>query len=1103
MLLKWLKQLFVLPFLVLLLLRPSATFAQETRYSVKFEQGSLEQALGVLRKVTGQSIAFSKEEVKGVEVRSAEYSNSTVEQILNGLLANTPLTVEKKGSAWLIKKGAAKTTAAPKPGEQTGKVTGRIIDYENGQPVPGATIRFGSNGVATGVDGSFIIVLPPGSYTAAISNIGYGAKEVSGIEVAGSKVFELNVTLKREKGQLSTVVVKASAKKESIYSLFVRQKNAAGLSDGISAEQISATPDKHIGETLKRITGVSTVDNRKVVVRGIAERYNVALLNGSTLPSTDIQERDFEFNLIPTNLVENIVVAKSITPDMPYSFAGGLVQITTKSVPTSNFTSVSAGISINTRTTGKDFLGYQRGRYDYLGFDDGNRDHFPDQLLNLSGKYNPRRPDDQNEVTAAQIGEQNKRIGGLERLGTRTYNAMPSQNYQVSLGRVYSLSKTKDRTLGFVGSLTYRNTQSNDYIASMRRGGWSRQPSLAWDTEDVNTGNLYGFNTTWGALLNGGFKTAKHEINTYNLYTRIFDDRFSRITGWTHENPKYEGVAPIAEEDDRPKFSSLLQNKLMGAHRLGRFKVEWGFSRTRLETLEQDAVAALLVNRTYANTLPLFQYVPQQVSDPGIGNIHRDEYIYKENNLSADLSVAYDLKWGKTSHTFKTGFNVLGKHAWYDWNILPIVTVDVSRDVFNTVPIRGWGDYMSMEDPLKDLFYYPGSFSLNAFEAKSISKSGFLMFDSKLLPNLRVVGGVRAEYFRTDTLKNAASTQEDLNIKLYMDDSVRTYWLPSLNITYTPVTNFNVRVSYAESVIRPGLMENARFARYNPGFGTILRSRGVVSTHIKNYDAKLEWFPGAGEIISAGYFYKYFDKPAEYYAYDPANTARYDVLITNSDWAKVKGWEFELRKNLGFIHTGWGFLEKLYLSGNLTLQKSEVRAREKHIYLDVEGKDSVTYTYLKYPRALYGQVPLLYNLGMQYSGRRLGVNIAYNYMGYKTFTTGNDPNLLEYERPRAQLDGQITYKLFKGKMEVKLNMSNLTDAPYRFFINDHSTYEIKPESEGKMDLEWNDRYQYKDGFSEKFDEGYVDQSTGQQVGDRKTFTRYVGRTFSFSVSYNF
>lgn len=1070
----------------------------ELRIGINLNNASVEEGLIVLSQKSGIRISYADEmlqkESKKLTLNSADI---TVGSVLRKILEKTNLNYRLFKNYIIID--------AKRQPQQPGRIVGKITD-DKGEVLPGATIKVVETGKTSlsAVDGSYSISLPPGTYTLEISYISFQTQRIDQVIVTEGKNTALSVTLKAGTTGLSQVVITSSYKKASVAGLYMQQKNRSNLSDGISAEQISATPDKHVGETLKRITGVSTNENKKVVIRGIAERYNVSLLNGSTLPSTDVQERDFEFNLIPTNLVDNIVVAKSITADMPYGFAGGMVQITTKAVPESNFLSISAGTSFNSRTTGKDFLGYGRGKYDYLGFDDGSRNHFPDGLLNLVGKFNPTKGDDENQIKAAQVAEQNKRIGGTERLGVRRFAAMPSQNYQLSLGRTYALSSTKERRLGFVASLSYRNTQSNDYVPNMRRGDWSHEPARGDDPTDVNTGNIYGFNTTLGLLLNGGFKTENHQINTYNLYTRIFDNRFNRFTGWTFESPKNDDDMKYAGilEDDRPKFTDLLQNKVSGIHRFNSFRIEWSLARTSLNSVERDAVSASLDAREIGNKV-LYIYQPGGISDPGSGPLHRDEYIYKESNIDAVVSAAYDFKLGKTRNTFKTGANYLKKHAFYDWQILPIARGPNSTVATDVIPIQEWGNYMSMENTANSLFYFKQDYTSNKFEATSVNEGAFVMLDHKLLPNLRVVWGTRAEYFKLDTMINSASLLRDKNSKIFFEEKKDWYFLPSANITYSPIKDMNLRASYAKAAVRPGLMENSRFSRYNPNYGSVVRSNGVSSTLIDNYDAKIELFPGAGELLSVAYFYKYFDKPAEYYRIDNENNGRGYITISNSDWAKVRGWEFELRKSLGFVYDGLPFLRDVYVSGNLTLQKSEVRAREVQYEKTATGADTMYYKYLKYPRALYGQVPLLYNAGLQYIGKKLGVNVTLNHAGYKTFITGIEPSYVEYERPRTQMDAQISYRFLKGKIETKLNMSNLLDAPFRYFINDPSTYELKPGTEGGLNLEWNDKYKYKFGFSEKFEDGYVDPVTNRRVGDRQTSTRYTGRTISLSLSYNF
>ncbi|TDQ08263.1 TonB-dependent receptor [Pedobacter metabolipauper] len=1061
-----------------------------------------------LDKQTSYSFSYSQAQLASVKIENIDFKQVTLAQALKQLEDNYRFSfaiLNKTISVKLESKTAPSNVTPAVKSQKPGRISGKVMD-DRGEPLPSTNIRVLETGQTTqsSVDGTYQLSMADGTYTLELSYISFQTKRVTQVQVKGGQTTSLNIVLNPANNALQQVTVTGDFKKESTAGLYLQQKNAAGLTDGISAEQIARTPDRHVGETLSRITGVSTTEGKRVVVRGIAERYNVATLNGSTLPSTDVQERNFEFDLIPTNLVEQVVVAKSITPDMPYSFAGGLVQITTKAVPTENFTSFNAGTSFNDRTMGEDFMSYRRGKYDYFGFDDGDRKIFPKDLIHLNGVYNPLVSDAQNVIKAAQVAEQNKRIGGTERLGTRSYAAAPSQNYQFSLGQVYNLSNTKVRKIGFVGSLSYRNTQRNNYIANMRRGSWSIRPTDADDPEDVNTGNQYVFNTSLGAMLNAGFNTEKHQLQTYNLYTRIFDNVFNRISGWDWESPKSaDNKYPGIQENERPKFTDLLQNKLTGKHTLGKFKVDWNASRTHLKQAEEDASSADLGNKEYANYAPLYLYFPAQSSDPGWGTLYRGQFVYKEINKDIIVNGSYNFHLGNTTHTIKTGYNFMDRHAWYDWMILPIAVASAGSSTYQEIPLKDWGNYMDMANPRTSLFYNPSRYSDAGFEGKSVTHGTYLMLDNKIGSKLRLVWGARAEYFRLDTIRNPSSRLDNQNLKLILGEKKDWQFLPSANITYSPVADLNIRAAYARSAIRPGLMENSRFSRYDFNYGSEVTSQGVTTTLIDNYDAKVEWFPGAGEIISAGYFYKFFDKPAEFYRLNNNTGGSPYIALGNSEWAKVRGWEFELRKNLNFISQESAVLKDIYLRGNLTIQRSEVQGREIVYAKTADFRDSTYYKYLKYPRQLYGQVPLLYNLGAEYAGKRFGINVMYNYMDYKTFVTASEPMLAEYERPRGQMDLQLSYRFMGKKMEARLNMGNLTDAPHRFFINDHATYETKPGTDGQLNLEWGDRYAYKPGFSEKFEKGYTDKDTKQLIGDRETFTRYVGRTYSLSISYNF
>lgn len=164
---------------------------------------------------------------------------------------------------------------------------------------------------------------------------------------------------------------------------------------------------------------------------------------------------------------------------------------------------------------------------------------------------------------------------------------------------------------------------------------------------------------------------------------------------------------------------------------------------------------------------------------------------------------------------------------------------------------------------------------------------------------------------------------------------------------------------------------------------------------------------------------------------------------------------------------------------------------------------------------MYGQIPIVYNVGLQYDGERFGANIAWNYMGYKTFTAGTTPEIVEYERPRGQMDAQLSYVFLKDKkMKVKLNMSNLLNTPYQFYVNGIDTYKYQDKWKGVSPGEiyyqtedWSEIYEWKYGFNQKYDKGYLETSqdgkTKTRIGDKDTFYRKVGTSFSLSFSYSF
>ena len=1064
-------------------------FSQEAasqKLTISFNKQNLASSLESITQQTGVRFYHEGKELDQVEKKyTASFSSRPLFEVLNYLLKETGFAWKEVNGRIIIKRNelpaqdsnrespaAKQKNVRPK---DPGKVGGKIVDIQSGDAIVGATVKIGTRSTVTDVNGSFLLILPPGAYTARISYVGYGIKEITEIVVKENETFPLNVTLKREKGQLSEVVVTASAKKEGVNALLVRQKNAVEVSNGISAEQIGRTPDKNIGESLKRISGVSSIDNKFVLVRGIGERYNAAMLDGVVLPSTEAQQRNFSFDLIPSSLVDNVVVSKTATPDMNVSFGGGLIQINTKEIPNENFMSFTAGASYNDQSTGKDFYSHKRGSKDYLGFDDGRR-KFPDALEHTDRTIAPNielTP----EAYEKKLTDQSRKFTN-DNFTVYKYKTAPSQNYQFTVGQLLFADPAKEKRFGFTASVSYRNTQTINHIDKQIRGDFL-------DDAD-NAGAAYVFNTTWGGLLNAGLQLGKNRFSFRNIYTHMFDNTLVRQVGYDEANGPvaFKNRTPpnfVLEADD-PTFIDLLQNKLGGQHAIGKAKLEWDLARTSISRTEKD-LGISVSSPTLVSGEYKYYHVYQVASEPRILPLSRHHYDNKEKVYSWSVSATVPFNSLGIRNSIKTGYFGNRREAGFKWQIASLVRSGNSAfdERLLYLPIS---EAMKPENfsVTKGFFYAISPFWLDEFEGRSRSHALYTMIDSRLTDKLRLVWGIRAEYYKYTEKKNG--NNEKLTVYSLKPDR-EWEWLPSANLTFSPTSEINVRAAFSSSVVRPEMMDNSQFWRYSPYLGAQFGNQGLYSTRINSVDVKAEWFPGAGEIISAGVFYKKFDRPAELTVTNISGNINY--YLKSADWATVYGLELEVRKNLSFISDS-PILGNIMLYSNLTLQQSKVLGT--YLQNNPDPDQPAIQVTNKQDRPMYGQSPYLLNGGIQYTGNRLGLNLVYNKSGYKTYIVSDDPTVMEFERPREQLDAQISYKIWKKKVEFKLNAGNLLDAASTFYRNTGS-YEPNPDYvPGGGDI--SGKMRFKEGFTNKYEEG-----------DMIMFRQTFGRTYSLAVTYNF
>ncbi len=221
---------------------------------------------------------------------------------------------------------------------QMGSLYGKVHDSKSGEELVGANVLLvgTSLGGSTDIDGKFAIRnVPPGTYSVRFSYIGYTAQVVSAVEVKSGDNLKLDINLTSEDFQQDEVVVTAERVLSTEASVLADRRKSATIGDAISAEQIRKAPDATSGDALKRVTGLTVVDDKFVYVRGVTDRYNGTSLNGVSVSSTntEVDRKSFSFDLVPSALLENTVVVKTATPDLPGDFSGGFVQVNTLDFP--------------------------------------------------------------------------------------------------------------------------------------------------------------------------------------------------------------------------------------------------------------------------------------------------------------------------------------------------------------------------------------------------------------------------------------------------------------------------------------------------------------------------------------------------------------------------------------------------------------------------------------------------------------------------------------------------------------------------------------------------------------------------------------------------
>lgn len=864
------------------------------------------------------------------------------------------------------------------------RLTGKVIDAENGTPLAGATVSTTDRSVRSDAEGNFFLPIDrTRTYSVTVTSVGYSPKVIGGVHVEGDQLPVLQVALQHTNKELEAVTVRASTRREAQASLYNVQKNSSSISDGISAEVIRKSPDRNTGDVLKRVSGASVQDNKFVVIRGLSERYNASLLNNSVLPSTEPDKKAFAFDIIPSSVIDNLVIYKSATPDLPGDFSGGAIKVNTKDYPAQNLSELSVSIGYNSMTTGKNFYRTRgNGDFDQLGFLDNKSRLMPGAYYNNRYGFINNSESFKSSVTKLfpnTYGYEvaNRSMPNVSASYTGGNTAIHSNG--TKLGYIYSVGYSNGRSVGDRDRLDFEITKRQLY--------------------DYRTTN-YDERNNLSALLNLTYSYGRSKISWKNLFNNTFVKTAALRSGINTENDQ-DNFFYIKSANAEVTQNGLANSVLEGLHRIGKdWTVDWNGSFAYTYRNQPDQ--RILTFRSADNLNSGYTVTLNNENSPEIRNAGRvyaylNEYIYGASANATKQFTLFDrvqkLKFGTQNYYRDRNVEVdgIGYASFNGRTVIAETKTTTFNNLFSPENIDQYR--LTLANIETNSAKYTGNALLTA---------GYAMLDNKFSEKIKLTWGVRVEKYRQELSARNRAT------KVYDNTDV----LPSLLLTYAVTNNANIRLAGSQAVNRPEFRELADYNVYDYDNNVAVRGNtGLVRCRNTNADLRYEWFPAAGEIISASLFYKYFENPIE-----QVNKGNDVLSYQNADHASAYGVELELRKKLDFLSAK--FFENLTFYANAA-------------YI----KGSVQFSGVEVNSPLQGQSPYLVNAGLNYTTPgEFSVNVLYNRIGPRLkFRAISGAALNIFEKPRDLIDLQISQKFLNKRLEVRLTISDLLAQPFTWY----------------------------------------------------------------------
>ena len=870
------------------------------------------------------------------------------------------------------------------------QLKGVVIDKNSKETLIGAVISIEGTDVkaVTDVNGNFSFDgLKDGTYTLYIKYVGYKTLKIDGVQM---KDANLTIALQPDEQQLKGVTVTAVERRNTDAAMIQVAKSSPVIVSNVSAQEISRTQDTNAGEVIRRVPGVSLIDEKFVMVRGLSQRYNNVWVNGGAVPSSEADSRAFSFDIIPSSQIDNLTIVKSPTAEYPADYSGGFIIVNTKEIPAENSFSLSVGGNWNTASAFQDFAYSKGSATDFLAFDNGMRSIHGGINASLAPQLEANGSPIDNYATSLLGNHLNNdwMVKSKKPLGDLKLAA--SLNHRWMLG---------GRTLGMLAALNYTNEyrtyeKMENNLFGIYDAANDKPNYLRHSVDDQ-----YNNNVRLGAMLNFTLlsKNGNHKYQLKNIFNQLATSRYT----WRDGVSAQSNLERSAEYYYRSR--TTYNGQLTGKHTFTSDALDWSIGYAyanrhlpdRRRYLIDDALESGVYALSTGNDISReWTQLDEHILSLGVN----DKHHFKFGNFEPDLQVG---AYGEyRSRKYQT------RNFIYNWNVSDNNMPSDFRH--SDIPTL-----LSNEENMgyDKLYLLEQKQMRNNYRGHNTLGAGYLTL-SLPFGQFGIHAGVRFEHNDMELISNTRDYEKSETSRHYRTSD----FFPSLNTTYKLNDQHQIRLSYGRSINRPEFREVSSSVYYDFDLASNVQGNTELKNcYVDNLDLRYEWYPSRGELISLAVFYKHFDSPIEW-TYTVAGGTDLIYSYKNAKSASNYGIELDIRKSLDFIG-----LHDFSWSFNGALIKSKVQfekgAKEEN-------------------RPMQGQSPYLINTGLFYKNEPLKMDIAllYNRIGKRIIgvgrsegSSGDDSNARvphSYEMPRNTIDLSFAKK-FGSHLELKLNIRDL------------------------------------------------------------------------------